>query len=719
MRFTPDSIRFQPATWWRLGALTLVAAFVCIAHYGWWTPARWTVPADYGGESLEMLARIKAASEGDLAPLRPQVMSRLGAPFGANWSAYPSSDLLLLWSLGQLARLTGVAVAANLALLGAVVSAALAFYMCARWLRLRWEWAMAGALLFAFTYQTFNRGLPHLLVAFSWTVPLAILSCALVATSRRLTWRSPGGVLCLGTALVIGISNPYALFLYLQLMGWALIAQWFSRRRMENLRVGLAALAVAGAAFLVVEMHVWAFTTDSAADSPLERNYGGTERYALKALELIVPPATHRWEPLAFFGHRYLRWSEWRSTEAFAPYLGIAGVVGLVWLIGEAFGAVLRRRRVPGEALTAGWVLGFASVGGITNIFAFFTGLALFRASNRFSIFVSAVALLFLMSRISRWWRGRTVGWSIACATAVVVLGLADELPRPATKEREDRTTRMAESDREFGQRLEAALPPGAMVFQLPVVVFPEAPPQFQLGDSEHFRPFLATEKLRFSYGSLKGRSRGQWQRDLVRLPTAELVRTLESHGFAAIYLNRRGFADRGNALLEELAACGRTERIEGARREQIVVRLHPVAAPVPPLARTLTFGRGWHRPPPGPPGSGPWGEPRWAYEAATMSCFNPYREPRWFALKLRLSGEGARRSLRMTVNDVEQLAAKLDKTEREFRLRVRLEPGANRFDFTSPEPAVRLSEERRQLRMFAVHAADVSLADGPERPEI
>jgi hypothetical protein len=696
--------------------LTGVAALVCIAHYGWWTPARWTVPADYGGESLEMLARIKAAAEGDLAPLQPQVMSRLGAPFEANWSAYPSSDLLLLWSLGQLARVTGVAVAANLALLAAVVSAALSFYACARWLRLRWEWAMAGALLFGFTFQAFNRGLPHLLLTFSWTVPLAILSCALVAASRRLRGWSAGGALVIGTAVVIGISNPYALFLYLQLMGWAVIAQWLGRRRRENLMIGLAALAAAGAAFVVVEMHVWLFTTDTAADSPLERNYGGTERYALKPLELVVPPASHRWEALAFFGNRYLRWSDWRSTEAFAPYLGVAGVVALVWLGAEAFVAVLRRRRVPGAALTAGWVLAFASVGGITNVFAFFTGLALFRASNRFSIFVSAVVLLFLVSRLSRWWRGRSLAWSIAGATALTVMGLADELPRAASAERVARTTRMALDDREFGRRLEAALPERAMVFQLPVVVFPEAPPHFQLGDSEHFRPFLATETLRFSYGAIKGRSRGQWQRDLARLPTAEMVRALESYGFAAIYLNRRGFADRGEALLAELAALGRKEQIEGLRREQIVVRLRPAENPAPPMARTLTFGRGWQRPPAGAPPGGAWAEPRWAYEAATMSFYNPYREARWFALRLRMSGAGKVRSLRMAVNDAEQLSVKLDREEREFRLRVRLGPGSNRFDFTSAEPAVRLSEERRQLRMFAMHAAEVSLADGLER---
>jgi hypothetical protein len=300
----------------------------------------------------------------------------------------------------------------------------------------------------------------------------------------------------------------------------------------------------------------------------------------------------------------------------------------------------------------------------------------------------------------------------------LVLVGLADQLPRPSSAERQERTVRMAMSDREFGQRLEAALPAGAMVFQMPVVVFPEAPPQFQLGDSEHFRPFLATNALRFSYGAIKGRSRGQWQRDLARMPTAELVKALESYGFAAIYLNRRGFADRGERLLAELAALGRTGRIEGVRREQIVVPLQPSATPVPPLAHTVTFGRGWHRTSLGSHVGGALPEPRWAYESATMSYYNPHRDRRWYAFKFKLSGAGARRTLRLAVNGAEQLDVKLDGTAQDYQFRVQLNPGPNHLDLKSPEPAVRLSEERRQLRMFAVHESAVTIVAGPEHPE-
>ena len=117
---------------WRDVLLALVTTLVWTAHYDRWTLASWSMPTDYRGDSLEIFARIQAAAEGNTLPLQPQVISRLGAHFGANWSAYTTSHLPLVCALGWLARSVGVFAAANLALLLATVSAALAFYGCAR-----------------------------------------------------------------------------------------------------------------------------------------------------------------------------------------------------------------------------------------------------------------------------------------------------------------------------------------------------------------------------------------------------------------------------------------------------------------------------------------------------------------------------------------------------------------------------------------------------------
>lgn len=689
---------------WRVGLLLCVTTVLWVAHYDRWTLASWSVPTDYRGDALEILARTQAAAEGDTVPLRPQVIERLGAPFGANWSAYPSSDLLLLWAMGRLARWVGVFAAANLALLLATVTAALSFYGCARWLRVRWEWAFAGALLFAFTFQTFHRGLAHLFIVYSWTVPLALLSAGLIATSRRLRWRAPTGLFCLATAAAIGSSNPYTLLLYIQLVGWALVAQWLGPRRRENIVTGLLAIGIAVAGLAAVESHVLLFAPDTAANSPVVRNYGGTERYALKPIELLLPPPTHRWGALAFLGQRYVRWSDWRSGEAFAPYLGIVGIAGLAWLVIASLRALLRRERLPGLALPALWVLGFASIGGITNILAFFTTVNVFRATNRFSIFISAVALLFLASRLSRWSARRPAWLTAVLAAVVAAVGLADEMPKADGPGRIERIAARVASDRQLGRRLEQALPAHGMVFQLPVVGFPEVVPPHRLPDYEYFRAYLGSRSLRFTYGSLKGRSRGRWQREIAELPPAEMVGALEAYGFGAVYLDRRGFADGGERLLAKLAAAGRDTRIESATGNQVAVRLNPSPHPKLPIARSLTFGQGWHEAHPG--------EPRWAYGPAAMSYFNPADHAIGCRIHFRLSGVGPRH-LHITPTDAKPLVVALDARERVVTLSLSLQPGPNRIDLETDEPAVRLSEGRDQLRSFAVHDTEVEL-DAP-----
>ncbi|MBL9210361.1 MAG: hypothetical protein JNL92_07820 [Opitutaceae bacterium] len=696
---------FLLAARWRVGLLLLVTTLVWCAHYDRWTPASWSLPTIYGGDALEIYARIAAAAEGDAAPLRPQVISRLGAPHGANWNAYPSSDVVLLWAIGHLAGLIGVFPAANAALLFANLTAALALYGSARWLRVRWEWAFTAALLFAFTLQTFQRGISHLFLIFSWTVPLALVACGLVAGSRRLAPGRRTGLFCVGTAAAIGAGNPYVLFLFLQLMGWALIAQWCGDRRRENLVTGGLALAAALASFAAFESHLWAYRRDTAAVSPLVRNYAGTELYAMKPLELLVPPPGHRWEALAEFGHRYLRWSEFRSGESSMSYLGLAGIAGLAWLGIVSVRRLLRRQGPPAPALATGWIVAFSSLGGVTNIFALLTGLVVFRATNRFSIFISAVALLFLATQLSRWSARRPRWLTVGLAALVAVVGLADQMPRGAGPQWQADIAGRVAADRAFGQRLETQLPPGAMVFQLPVLDFPEATPPHQLEDYTYFRPYLATRSLCFSYGALRRRSRSHWQRDLADASPPELVARLERYGFAAVYFHRAAFPDRGEQLLRELAAAGRTERIVSPDREQVAVLLEPRSQPEKPLARRPTFGRGWHQARPG--------ELRWAYRNAALSYYNPLPNPVPCRLRFALTSAGER-DLTIRVNGQPMAQARIDGDRHAIEFDVALQPGVNRLDLETPQPAVRANQGRNQLRTFGIHELTLSLTDAP-----
>ena len=689
------------AAYWRVYSLALVVALIWCAHYQRWTWESWRVPTDYVGDAHEMLARIKAASEGETWPLAPQVIDRLGAPFGAHWNAYPTPDKPLMLALGGLARVVGLFAAANIGLLLAQITSALAFYFTARWLRCRWEWAWAGAVLFAYTYHTFHRGLPHFSFVWTWTVPLGLLAVWLVAQSRRLEWRSRGALVCFAAALALGVSTPYNLFFWGQLLIWALIAQWFGPRRQVNLTIGVAAGAVAIAAFVITNAEVWLHVQEPEGLPLLTRNYGGTERYALKPMEMFIPSQFHQWDFFAAFGERYSRWSEWRG-EPYLAYLGLVGIAGLVWLVVATVQRLLQRRPLPGQALSMSWLLAYATVGGLTNVIAFFLGFQIFRATNRVAIFISALALVFLAVRLSRLTARWPATWRLAAALAVASVGIFDQVPRRWPDEVYARMNGDARSDLVLGRQLEAALPHGAMVFQIPVLGFPEVSPPHRLVDYELFRPYLTTNSLRFSYGAAKFRSRSRWQRDLENVPVETLVQRLERYGFAALYINRKGYEDRAEKILQGLAALGYRRRLEGQGGQQVVVILNPTVAPVAPLGRALTFGRGWH----------PRVEDgvRWANGDAVMSYFNPYKETLLVEVRFKLVGVTPREvTVRQNGRPVGSVKADDQPVALVLR-RLELTPGVNTFVLQSREPAKRLNSGRYQLRTFGLKTSSIRI---------
>src|SRR5262249_20589825 len=125
-----------------------------------------------------------------------------------------------------------------------------------------------------------------------------------------------------------------------------------------------------------------------------------------------------------------------------------------------------------------------------------------------------------------------------AAAAGVGLLIFWDQAPRPPTAEQRATIARQVEADRRFVAEMEGALPEGAMVFQVPVMVFPEMPAP-GLSSYEHFRPYLYSRSLHFSFGSVKGRDRERWQHQLSQVPLEKAVQEIKDRGFAAIYVNR------------------------------------------------------------------------------------------------------------------------------------------------------------------------------------
>ncbi|HZV35130.1 MAG TPA: hypothetical protein VFB72_11205, partial [Verrucomicrobiae bacterium] len=451
---------------------------------------------------------------------------------------------------------------------------------------------------------------------------------------------------CLIAALVMGLSNPYNLNIYVQLLCFAILVQYLRGRRQENLKIGLLCVAVAGAAFIAINMGTLAYQWAHGKNpSAMDRHYYEAELYALKPMEFFIPPPTHNVQALANIGSDYISQSFVRG-EICSAYLGIIGIAGLLWILTETFLYIIRNnwkrsKPFPPHALQSVWIIFYSLVGGINCIISF-CGFQYFRGTDRFSIYISGIILLFLVSRLTVWSRRWSPGVNFALAMAVLAIGIVDESPRPLDPEVTARAGKLVASDEAFGQLMEQKLAPRTMVFQMPVMEFPEATPINNVQGYEMLRPYLVTTNLRFSFGSVRGRTREIWQWQVEKMPTAEMVSTLEKYGFGAIYINRNGYTDHGEDLLKQLAAAGRTETFEDELHEQVCVVLKP--SPTPEFPHTddraqVLFTHGWavkeHT---------PLANREWASGNATLTFFSEPREVTSYSFRCLVGSIAARR---------------------------------------------------------------------------
>jgi len=118
------------------------------------------------------------------------------------------------------------------------------------------------------------------------------------------------------------------------------------------------------------------------------------------------------------------------------------------------------------------------------------------------------------------------------------------------------------------------------MLFMLPAVDFPESGVN-RFGGYEHFRPFHYSTQVRYSFGSNKGRPEADWQHSVAELPATEMLEALESYGFSGILLNRRGYKDNAQSILNDFTAAEHPITFEqGKENEWVFIRLNPVANP-------------------------------------------------------------------------------------------------------------------------------------------
>jgi len=456
--------------------------------------------------------------------------------------------------------------------------------------------AAAGAILFAFLPYHFWRGQEHIFLASYHLVPLAVLIILWVAlgddadrgAERRgrpgTGWPTPRVAAGLAIGLAVGFAGVYYAFFAAVLLG---VVGGIHGLRTRQLRPLLCAAGFTAAILAGVLANVapnLAYMWHHGKNPELYRVASEAEPYGLKIVQLLLPVRGHHLPALAGLAETYARGPLVNENQTAA--LGAVGGLGflalLAWPVlgGRLGGQAPLLERL--SLLTYAALL-LATIGGFGALIALL-GFPLIRAYNRMSVFIgffSLFAIVVLLDRLGRRLHGPGLSHGLfgAMVVALTVGGVLDQTGRrivPPYPELEADYR----SDRDFVRRIEGAVPPGAMIFQLPYVPFPEsAPPVHRLRDFHLFRGYLHSTGLRWSYGTMKGRPGDAWQRKVAAMPPEEMAEALAVVGFAGIYLDRNGYADGGREVEGRLAARLRADPLVSANGRLAFFDLGALAA--------------------------------------------------------------------------------------------------------------------------------------------
>lgn len=513
---------------------------------------------------------------------------RNGYPFGSTFLDFPASDAgsYAVIELSKFFSDDGFTADTVYFLIGFPLCF-VASYLVLRMFSINAILSVTAAFVYTFASFHFSRR-AHMFYTFYFVVPIYFYLASL-AFWRPLEFARRNALKLLLVVLAAGIVasfGVYYAFFGIVIIGFSGVAGWLRARRFSHF--GFSLLVCAGIA-LSVGLNLAPYINYERGHGEnaemAHRSASESELLGLKLIQLLLPRRDHR---IASMGQVAIDYSATSplSNENMTASMGVLGSLGLMTCFVGLLLATLGRRvdaRITFFALTALVLFMTGTIGGLGAIFAWVVSPSI-RAWNRISIFIQFAALgaLFMLiqnlaaSLLPR--RMMTSALAVICALLLLFAWIDQTTPPclPCIAKTQDNYR----IDKDFYGALEASLPPSSAVYELPYVWTPESPPVNGMLQYEHLRPFLDTKTLRWSLGGTRGRIGDLFYRSLSDESPDEQLGVIRKLGFAGVLVNRRGYADNGDAVIAAIQKDLGAPSATNARGDEVFFKLQGEPGP-------------------------------------------------------------------------------------------------------------------------------------------
>lgn len=430
-----------------------------------------------------------------------------------------------------------------------------------------------GSLIYAFISYHFFRGENHLFLSTYYLVPLAVMVILWTYEDNTIIFGKDGKLNIFNSRFLIsaficifmGLSFVYYAFFscyFLMVFG---VILFLSRKDIKSLITPVFFVGLITLSTIVSALPTLIYQQKMGPNLAIyARSPQDAELYGLKIIQLFLPTPGHR---VQFFNNIT---SKYASTaplcnENLTASLGIIGSIGCIFLLFWIFYRVtnnctksfeLEQKFNALSVLNLSAIL-LGTIGGFSSIFYYFVNSQI-RGYNRISIFIaffSIFTIVMLLDTAGDKFKKNMSLKVFYCSFLILLLfgGILDQTT-PSIMKSYSSNGKEFYNDENFIKEIEATMPQNAMIFQLPYISFPEYPPQNKMKDYDHFKGYLHSNSLRWSYGAMKGREADYWQKSVSCKPPEEMVEILSLAGFSGIYVDSYGYSDSGSKLISNFS---------------------------------------------------------------------------------------------------------------------------------------------------------------------